>query len=176
MSYMARREAPSGAPRRHVARLARTARRREGPPGAMAAELSGRHIRKWVLWTCARAIEAEAGGAGRRVAAAPGRALGARGSGRGRRHPPRCARMRRRAAPECGRRPQHPGAGRGSRAVAGPAVPPRVTCSGGASPHRCSRVRIKRWRGHGCCACRPRLARRGVGAPMGRTAAALDPE
>jgi len=35
------KEASSGAPRRHVARLARTARRREGPRGAMAAELRG---------------------------------------------------------------------------------------------------------------------------------------
>jgi len=36
------KETPSGAPRRHVARLARTARRREGPRGDMAAELSRR--------------------------------------------------------------------------------------------------------------------------------------
>ena len=35
------KEASSGAPRRHVARLARTARRREGSRGAMAAELRG---------------------------------------------------------------------------------------------------------------------------------------
>ena len=33
------KETPGGAPRRHVARLARTARRREGPQGVMAAEL-----------------------------------------------------------------------------------------------------------------------------------------
>ena len=39
------KEAPSGAPRRHVARLARTAHQREGPQSVMAAKLSRWHMR-----------------------------------------------------------------------------------------------------------------------------------
>ena len=38
------KETPGGAPRRHVARLACTARRREGPQGVMAADSVAVHL------------------------------------------------------------------------------------------------------------------------------------
>ena len=121
------KETPSGAPRRHVARLARTARRREGPQGGMAAELSRRRTAlagttRVLLGSLAPTPRRQAG-----PAHAAARVSGGRGqSGQ---------------LPRAGRHAAHAAAG-------GANAPTARACSRASAPtaRACCRARAPRWR------------------------------